>query len=391
MNILLSTFCLTRINGTYFRAYYLARELAKRSHKVTLASISPTSRFKATERSESGIRLIEFPNLLHRLIFHFGNGPLDITQRTRLILNEDYDVVHGFEYYANVMIPILLTKWLKKYVYVSDWCDWFSKGMAMNGRRFTWFKPGIKVMSTLEEQTRLKAHGVTVISQELEQKVISLGISQDKILRLPGGAPTDLIKPMPKKEAREQLGYPIDAGIALFLGISHDDLDIFIRAFSIVVKERPNSLLLLVGYNQPLRVWELVHAMGLDKNVIRVGGIPSEALGRYLACADLFLLPLRDNDANRSRWPNKIGDYMAAGRPIIASRVGEVVPVMESDNIGFLVANDPQEVAKHMMKLFDNPEVAEDMGSRARALAENKYSWEQHASRLETFYLRFLS
>ncbi len=386
MKILLSTFCLTEINGTYFRAHYLGRELAKRSHDVTLAAISPTSRFRTLESAEAGMRIIQFPNFMHKLIFHHGNGPLDIAARVRLLMREDFDVVHGFEYYANVMAPIMLTKRLKDYVYVSDWCDWFSKGMALKGRRFSWCKPAIKLVGMLEEQARLRADGVTVISHELEAKVQSMRVSSDRVMRLPGGAPSDLIVPLDRTKAREELGFPRDASIAAFAGNYQADVDIFLKAFAAVAAKRPGCLMVLLGSRPSGELAALISQLGLDDRVVRPGFVSTSALGQYLASSDICLLPMRDNDDNRSRWPNKIGDYMAAGRPIVASRVGDVVDVMTRHEIGFLVENDPAEVADRIEWIFGHPVEAAAMGDNGRALAEREYSWASLAGKVESFY-----
>ncbi len=390
MNIFFSTFCITKLNGTYFRAYYLARELAKRGHSITLASISPNSKFKKIESTDSNLKILEYPNLFHKLIFHFGNGPLDIAQRTNHLINGNYDVVHGVEYYANVNIPILLTKKMKKYVYVSDWCDWFSKGMATKGRRFASWSPIINTISKIEDITRLYAHGVTVISDEIEEHVRSIGIPDKKILRIPGGSPTDLIKPLDKIKSRKELGYPIDAKISLFLGNYQADLDIFVRAFQLLKMKNPNSKLVIIGLISN-NISKLIKELKLEKHIIEVGPVEPVNLSTYMATADLFFLPLRDTEGNRSRWPNKIGDYMASGRPIVASEVGEIVPIMKTNNIGVLVGNNINEIVTSTEWLLNNPKIADGMGSNARVLAETEYSWSSLAEQLENFYSSLLN
>jgi len=390
MNIFFSTFCINKLNGTYFRAYYLARELAKRGHNITLASISPNSKFKKVKSTDYNLKIIEYPNLFHKLIFHFGNGPLDIALRTKHLMNGNYDIVHGFEYYANVNVPILLTKKIKKYVYVSDWCDWFSKGMAAKGRRFASWSPIINAISKIEDVTRLYAHGVTVISDEIEQHVRSIGIPDEKILRVTGGSPTDLIKPLSKMKSRRELGYPLDANICLFLGNYQADLDIFVRAFQLLTMKNPKTRLVIIGLIAN-NISKLIKELGLEQNIIEVGTVEPANLGKYMASADLFLLPLRDTEGNRSRWPNKIGDYMASGRPIVASQVGEIVSIMKTNNIGMLVQNNINEIATNTEWLLNNPELADEMGSNARALAETEYSWSSLAEQLESFYSSLLN
>ncbi len=49
-----------------------------------------------------------------------------------------------------------------------------------------------------------------------------------------------------------------------------------------------------------------------------------ELLPKYLAAADVFLMPYSNKISNVGRWPNKVGDYMCVGRPTVSNPVGEV-------------------------------------------------------------------
>ena len=75
----------------------------------------------------------------------------------------------------------------------------------------------------------------------------SIGIPDEKILRIPGGSPTDLIKPLDKIKSRKELGYPLDAKICLFLGNYQADLDIFVRAFQLLTMKNSKSKLVIIG------------------------------------------------------------------------------------------------------------------------------------------------
>jgi glycosyltransferase involved in cell wall biosynthesis len=386
MKILMLTTCFTNV-GTYFRAYFFGKELSKRGHQVTVVSISPNSVFRLKERFYDGVRFIECPNFLNSLGFHHGNGIIDIFRRIQHIFKEDYQIVHGFEYHANVTIPIFFTKGIKKYIYVSDWCDWFSKGMEFG--RFSNFKAIIRGVSYLEEMVRLKAMGVTVISRKLENRVIEIGCKKENILYLPGGAPVDVVKPTPLDEAKKNKLMLANKKVGAFLGSYQLDFDVFIDAFRIVLREIPKAVMLIVG-KLDAKTTNIINDMNLQESVIQTGWVAEEELSNYLACADVFLLPLRDNLYNQSRWPNKIGEYMAAGRPTIASNVGELVPLFKSNRIGLLVDNDVNDIAEKIIYFFQNPHIAEEMGYNARILAEREFSWKRLADRLESFYRQFL-
>ncbi|NKB15907.1 MAG: glycosyltransferase family 4 protein, partial [Sphingomonadales bacterium] len=58
--------------------------------------------------------------------------------------------------------------------------------------------------------------------------------------------------------------------------------------------------------------------------ITALGKVPYKELPSVLPAADLFLLPYPNKIVNVGRWPNKIGDYMAVGRPTVANPVGEL-------------------------------------------------------------------
>ena len=186
--------------GTYWTAFFLGKELAKRGHDVTLLCISPDHRFTSSEYRLEGMRVIECPNFLNRPVVLHGMGPLDIWRRLRTLLDVKFDVVHGFEYYPDVTFPVWLTRLFRSYVYVSDWRDWFAQGLHYG--RFGRFPGSRRFLAFLENHARLIANGVTVGSRNLEQHVQNLGLASSNIMFLSGGSPLDTVQPLPICQAR---------------------------------------------------------------------------------------------------------------------------------------------------------------------------------------------
>lgn len=151
--------------GTYLRAFYFSRELARAGNEVTLATVSRSSRFQrgisykrgwigeASEPRGEGpwIRLIEGPAWGNRALPGSGWGPLDIWGRIRELETSNYDAVLGFEYQPNVSWPVYLTQRRKNYAFYSDWCDWF--GGSSN--RFCGWKLAHRVDAYFEEKNSL--------------------------------------------------------------------------------------------------------------------------------------------------------------------------------------------------------------------------------------------
>jgi glycosyltransferase involved in cell wall biosynthesis len=99
---------------------------------------------------------------------------------------------------------------------------------------------------------------------------------------------------------------------------------------------------------------------------------------------------MKKNFMNETRWPNKIGEYMASGRPTVVSDVGDVAEVVEKYGIGLVAKPGADSFAEKMQILFSNEKAAVDMGVRAREVACEKYSWAEMAIRLEAIYFQLI-
>jgi len=131
--------------------------------------------------------------------------------------------------------------------------------------------------------------------------------------------------------------------------------------------------------------------LAISDKVVLAGIKPYNELPDYYAASDVLAMPLRDTLFNRARWPNKIGDHLAAGRPTVSNPVGDVQDLFKKHSIGLLArSDDAEDFARQVIHLFENPDVAERMGEQARELAEGEYSWEKMTGQLERFYFATL-
>jgi glycosyltransferase involved in cell wall biosynthesis len=152
-----------------------------------------------------------------------------------------------------------------------------------------------------------------------------------------------------------------------------------------VTKRFPDALLLLAGGR--LAVVEQIAAQaGLAKQVIRFGVVPEANLGSLLACADVCLLPYPSLGVDWAGFPNKLGDYMAAGRPVVSNPVGDSGQMIRSEGIGLLADETPEAFAQAICKLLSDPDQRTMMGQRARHLAETTYSWKARAEQVSVLY-----
>lgn len=373
--------------GTYWRALALAQELGIRGHEVTLLAISPRRRARFDVRSTAGVTVVETPDLLPGSL-RSGWDPWDTLCRIGWLHKRTFDLVHAFENRPVALLPALYLRWQQGLPLVSDWCDWFGRGGSVEERPNPLLRGFLRPIETFfEEVPRPGADGITVINRVLFQKAVALGVAPQQILLLPNGANVRNIVPGDRAAARQEVGLPADVRLIGYTGaIFGQDARLMAAAFDHIHAARPDTRLLLVGYCKAT-VEELVQA---PEAVIRTGPVSYQALSDYLAACDLGWLPLRNSGANRGRFPLKLCDFMAAGRAVVATDVGDVGDLIRKGPIGHLVPDEPDALARAVLTLLDAPYECETLGRRARRLAESKLTWQHQTDRLESFYHKVL-
>lgn len=375
--------------GTYWRTLSLARGLARRGHQIAVLATSRTHRLRFDVRPDAqvGVTLVESPDMLW--------GPLrsgwdlwDAMSRIIWSHKRQFDLVHAFESRPVSIIPALYWQRYRHTKLVLDWCDWFGRGGSVEERANPLVRIALRPVETFfEERFRAQADGTTVINTILRQKAIDLGVPPQKILLLRNGSDVERLYPRPQMEARRAVGLPADELIIGYVGVAfRKDAELMARTFDLICAAEPRARLLLIGYfNQPIE-----GLVSSPEAIYRSGRLRYDELGLYLAACDLCWLPLRDSGANRGRWPLKLNDYMAVGRPVVASAVGDLTMFLQQYPIGLLARDDPRDLADKVLALFGDSRQREAMGREARYLAETTFTWDHLSGELEYFYYKLL-
>ena len=386
--------------GTYFRCLHFGRELSARGHMVTLL----TTRRNASVRSKveviHNVTVISAPKLLQQYILVTGWDVLDVFYKTYYVLTHDFDLLVAFAHKPNVALPAYVVKVLRDKIVISDWCDWWTDGGLYDiavpdrtlAKRFFVF-----LESILEKNIRRDMDAVTVIAGPLKERAVALGVPEGKVRKVLSGAAVDEIYPIDKAEARRKLGIGIEKKCPLYMGLTQFDSAFLLRAFERLVEKcsdemKKDLLIIWVGPKfSPREEGDAERKRKLVDNLFETGFVPFEKLKWYLAAADVHLVPLEDKAVNRGRYPNKIGDYVASGRPTISTPVGEVKKVFEENEIGILSGFNEDEFADTILEVLENKELAERLGKSARKVAEEKLSWKVLSGELEKFYLHVIA
>jgi len=123
-----------------------------------------------------------------------------------------------------------------------------------------------------------------------------------------------------------------------------------------------------------------------DERVIRVGYVDRDSLLHLFAQASALLIPLFDDDRSRARFPSKIGEYLAAARPVVTTRVGEIERFLQDGETAY-VANPgaAAEYAHKIIEVLDDPAAATAVGRAGLTVAMSTFHYSLYGAKLRKF------
>ncbi len=186
------------------------------------------------------------------------------------------------------------------------------------------------------------------------------------------------------KRIRDTLGL---TGNTKVVGISASltalkDHDTFLRAAQIVSGTIPKVKYFILG-DGPLRqeLETLARELGIESRVLFLGN--QTEVSPYLSLLDVVCLSSNQPEG----CSNAILEAMALGKPVVATRVGGNVELVEDGKTGLLVPiQDPKALADAILSLLNNPEQAREMGKQGKDRVAKDFSLERMVRDYEAIY-----
>jgi glycosyltransferase involved in cell wall biosynthesis len=230
----------------------------------------------------------------------------------------------------------------------------------------------------LEGSTLRRCDIVCVINEELACYAVSMGAQPRKIHVVRAGIDVKRFNPSVDGRAiRKKLGIHEDDFVLFFMGwlYQFSGLKEVAAELAMVKDEYPDLKLLIVGEGELLHeLHRIKKGYELDQLVL-VGWQPYEKIPEFIAASDICLLPAYDNEVMRHIVPIKMYEYMACGKPVLASRLPGIMKEFGEGN-GVVYVDKSEEALKKAIMLRDDDEALKKLGSRARSFVE-KYSWDK--------------
>lgn len=206
------------------------------------------------------------------------------------------------------------------------------------------------------------------------------GIPGEKIVLLPNGVDTTLFNPRVRgKRLKEE--FNVD-NIVLFVGYLYT-LNVLIKAALSIVKEKPKTLFVIVGNHDRLRWIHEVKKMGLEKNFLFTGPISHKEVPEYITASDVCVNIFSKKDYFAAAHPLKVLEYMACGKPVVATNLPGTAQTIHNGVNGFLYnPDDAESFTKYLNTLLSDPSLRKRVGQAAWATVKDEYKWETITGKL---------
>ena len=253
----------------------------------------------------------------------------------------------------------------------------------------------IKTAKFVEKLTYEKVNRISVIADGFVDKLVGLGIPNNKIAYIPNWVDTNFIKPLSKTNNSFRIKYQLeDKFVVLYSGniALTQGLETVIKAAKLL-GSIPEISFVIAGEQEALQQLEKVCQEYQTENVLLIPLEPREKLPDMLAAADVGLV-VQKRRVTVFNLPSKIPVLLASGCAIIGSvpDTGTAKEVILKSGGGIVVPpEDAESLAQAITDLHKNPAQLEALGKSGRKYAEEYYGIEQALDQYEQLFTQALT
>lgn len=359
--------------GSERQALQLTRLLYESNKfKVRLASLSPDGVLRT---QIANLDLGEVPSFPLNS-FYDANAVRQLRKLVQWLKNSEVSIIHTHDFYTNVfgMAGATIARLPVRIASMRETAGMRSEGQ-LKAQRIAF---GL-------------AHGIVANSEAVRRKLVEFGVNQGKTAVIYNGLDTKRLSwDGSRDEALAAIG--IQGGdeqrfVTIVANMRHEvkDYPMFLHSAQQVRSVVPNAAFLLAGegeLSESLR--ELARELKIENQTHFLGRC--ENIAPLLAASNVCVL-----SSKAEGFSNSILEYMAAGKPVVATDVGGAREAVIEGETGFLVSSgDHVAMADRLIDLLQNEAKAREMGERGRKLVEEKFSCAAQLERTEQLYDKLL-
>lgn len=350
ITVVLNSFFYTEgVGGAQLFASMLATGLADRGHQVSLLCYS--RRGRVAERPKTGnLKLYVSP---------LGGLRGQLFMAADLVRSRP-EVCVAISLSSS--IPVLLYSFLARARCFVCWTG--RDALALSGLAETQGVKPLLARLALFRAVRTR-FGHLAVSKEIREILVSHGVEADRVSIVPTPVDGRFLSIVRDPQA-------LTIGCMGRLEPSKGR-DVLLVAFSRLLRDYPSARLIIVGDGSlKQELIRLSKTLGVENSVVFTGFVPFEEILSLLARFSIFVLPSLSEG-----MPNALLQAMAAGLPVVATRVGGVPEFVEDHVDGLLVEpSNPDELARAIRELMSSESLRRTLGQNAKAKAAN-YSFDR--------------
>jgi glycosyltransferase involved in cell wall biosynthesis len=222
----------------------------------------------------------------------------------------------------------------------------------------------------------------------LKDYAVEMDGDVNKISVIPAGVDFEKFNPQTDGSSiREKYGIKKNDILLFFMGWIYDFSGMKEVAESLSSTDNENIKLMIVGEGD---LYKLLSKMksenNLNKKLILTGKIPFEEVPKHIASADICLLPAYKNEIMMNIVPIKIYEYMAMGKPVIATNLPGLKKEFGNNN-GIVYIENPEQTLEKAIYLYENDMIKSE-GNKA-SLYSRDQDWNKITNEFESILKNF--
>jgi len=359
--------------GSELQAVQLTRLLsASDRFSVHLASLSPDGSLRSKIDDLNLPPLPSFP----LTSFYDLNAVKQVSRFVGVLRQRKISVLHTHDFYTNVfgMTAGMLARVPVRIASMRE-----TAGMRTGAQR------------QAQRLAYSLASHVIANCEAVKQRLVDDGVPADKVTVLYNGLNLErLISASDKSEILSQFALPNGTGnryVTIVANMRHEvkNYPMFLSAARLVNQQFPEANFLLAGEGELTEgLKQLAEEFGISQRTYFLGRC--DRVAELLSISDVCVL-----SSKAEGFSNSILEYMAAGKPVVATDVGGAKEVISEGTTGYLVkSGDDREMANRIIQLLSNPVMSESMGQRGREIVKDRFSIEAQLKNTESLYERLL-
>jgi len=295
----------------------------------------------------------------------------------RILTAPERTVLYLYSDSPGLCIPATIIAKLRKIPVVIELCEW-RPSVPSCRKSVKWYYKNLRF--TL-------ANGVFVISSLLEQRVKSIvkDSSKPKILTIP--ILTDINETCNSLN-RNSNGRKYVLWCGQLDGYINSILWL-IQVFS-CISQNDDCYFYIVGRYRPElqdTISSFIKNLGInEERIVLTGYVTRQHLLELYRNAQALLAPLEDDERSNARFPTKIGEYLASGKPVITNSVSDINHFLKDGETAFISPpGDVDAFARNIKLVLSDNELSVKVGKAGKQIAQKHFYYSKHGKRIAEF------